>query len=148
MIGKMSERSIKDLYQSVILQHERQPFHYYKMDAPDVTLQAYNPVCGDQFQLFLKMEGQVVTEVSFQGYGCAISKASTSILAEKITGLSFSAIQLLVQHFQNIVTPDGSIYAEADPALQAFAAARQFPERLQCATLSWQALEKYLLDFM
>lgn len=142
----MEKRDLKDLYQSVILQHDREPFHYYKMEATDVILEAYNPVCGDQFRLFFKIEHQTVQEASFQGYGCAISKASTSVLIKKIQGISFDAIQLLLQDFQTIVAPKNLLQLEPDSELAAFAAARQFPERLPCATLSWEALEKYLQD--
>lgn len=140
----MEERNLSALYQSVILQHDRQPFHYYKMEMPDVILEAYNPICGDQFRLFLKIDNNAVQEVSFQGYGCAISKASTSILIQKIQGLPFDEIQLLLQHFQEIVTSESLLKENVNPDLMAFAAARQFPERLQCATLSWEALKKYL----
>mgnify|MGYP000635369000 CR=1 FL=1 len=134
-------RDLSSLYQKVILQHDRQPFHFQKMEAADVTLQAYNPVCGDQFQLFLKIENNQIQEAHFHGYGCAISKASTSILIKKIQNLPFSNIQQLLEQFQKIVSSE---VEESDEELAAFQAARQFPERLQCATLSWKALEQFI----
>lgn len=140
----MEERSLSTLYQSVILQHDRQPFHYYKMEMPDVMLEAYNPICGDQFRLFLKVENNTIQEASFQGYGCAISKASTSVLIKKIQRLPFDEIIILLQSFQETITSASLLKDEINPELAAFSAVQQFPERLQCVNLSWEALKKYL----
>jgi len=137
----MAERSISDLYKDVIKKHEREPFHYQKIENAKYVIEAYNPLCGDQFQLFLDLENGVVAAAHFHGYGCAISKASTSVLMKKMQGMSMEDVKALCQHFQTIVTAETN---EPDEELSAFAAARQFPERLTCATLSWEALENFL----
>lgn len=135
----------KQLYQEVILRHSNAPFHFEKWEEAPIVIEAYNPLCGDQFRLFLELEEGRVKRVSFHGYGCAISKASTSILVEKILGMSVEEIRRLTKEFYKIVRPDGGeLNAGADEELAAFAAARHFPARLQCATLSWEALEKEL----
>lgn len=137
----MSNRNLSELYQTVIKQHDREPFHYQKITNADYEIEAYNPLCGDQFRLLLQMENGVVKDAHFHGYGCAISKASTSVLVKKIIGSSIQEIQALLADFQNIVSAE---FDSSDEELTAFAAARQFPERLQCATLSWTALEDFL----
>lgn len=137
----MPERNLSDLYQDVIKQHDRKPFHYQKIETADYVIEAYNPLCGDQFSLFLNIENGRINEAYFHGYGCAISKASTSILVKKMQGLSIEKVQELCRHFQTIVTTETHAL---DEELRAFAAARQFPERLTCATLSWEALAKFI----
>lgn len=137
-------RDLASLYQTVILQHDRAPFHYQKIDHPSITVSAYNPVCGDQFKLFLKIENNVLQEAYFHGYGCAISKASTSVLIKKIQGLPILEIPPLLQSFLQLVTSSDPILENTDEELTAFAAARQFPERLPCAVLSWEALQEFL----
>ncbi len=135
------ERNLSELYQAVIRQHDRSPYHYEVLPTATHQAEAYNPLCGDQFQLFLTIEAGVIVAASFQGYGCAISKASTSVLMKNLQGLPMAEVSALLQHFQELVsgTTDSS-----DEALQAFAAARQFPERLSCTTLSWDALAQLL----
>lgn len=137
----MPERSISDLYRDVIKKHEREPFHYQKMEDAAHVIEAYNPLCGDQFKLYLQVENGVVTGAHFYGYGCAISKASTSVLMKKMQGMPVENLQALCRHFQEIVSTETP---EQDEELSAFAAARQFPERLTCATLSWEALADFL----
>lgn len=137
------DKDPKQLYQEVILRHSNAPFHFEKWEEAPLVIEAYNPLCGDQFRLFLELEGDKVVKASFHGYGCAISKASTSILIEKILGKTIEEIHQLALAFYQIVRPEGgTLEADADEELLAFAAARQFPARLQCATLSWEALEK------
>lgn len=137
----MSNRNLSELYQSVIKQHDREPFHYQKVEGADHEIEAYNPLCGDQFRLFLQIENGVIKDAHFYGYGCAISKASTSVLVKKIIGNSISGVHALLSDFHNIVSSEFDSY---DEELNAFAAARHFPERLHCATLSWTALEDFL----
>jgi nitrogen fixation NifU-like protein len=137
----MAKRNIADLYRDVIKKHEREPVHFQKIEDAEHVIEAYNPLCGDQFQLFLAIENGVISAAHFHGYGCAISKASTSVLMKKMQGMTLEEVSTLCQHFQTIVTAETD---EPDEELSAFAAARQFPERLTCATLSWEALENFL----
>ena len=132
-------RALSDLYHPIIQQHEREPFHYWKMTDADLTIEAYNPLCGDRFTLFLKIKDGRIQEASFHGYGCAISKASTSVLTKKIQGLPWTLVQEQCQAFYTFVMPE-QLPSGLDAEFEAFAAAKQFPERRTCATLSWDAL--------
>ncbi|HMO40795.1 MAG TPA: SUF system NifU family Fe-S cluster assembly protein [Saprospiraceae bacterium] len=137
----MAARDLKSLYKEVILRHDREPFHYQKMEAADFVIEAYNPLCGDQFQLFLFIENEAVKQAFFHGYGCAISKAATSVLVKKLTGMSLAKIRQLVATYQGVVRTG---QATDDAELAAFAGAQQFPERMDCALLTWAALDDFL----
>lgn len=140
----MSENP-KALYQQVIMQHNREPVAYEKRPEASIVIEAYNPLCGDQFKLYLEMGEGRVREVHFHGYGCAISKASASILVKKIRGKTVEEVRELIERFSRIVRPEGGAIPEnEDEEMAAFATAREFPARLQCAVLAWEALEKYL----
>ena len=137
----MAARDLTTLYQEAILRHDREPFHYQKMAAADFVIEAYNPLCGDQFQLFLFIENETVKQAFFHGYGCAISKAATSVLIKKLTGMPLANIRQLVATYQGVVTAG---QATDDAELAAFAGAQQFPERMDCALLTWVALDDFL----
>jgi nitrogen fixation protein NifU and related proteins len=150
----MATERLSDLYHKDIMQHNAQPYHYEKrLDAPHI-IQAYNPLCGDKFKLFLNIDNGIITHATFHGYGCAISKAASSVLIQKIENLPVSDALLLVKNYFlaiNTVTPrrdeTESIKGLADfedNMLKPFLAVKQFPERMACATLSWQALDEYL----
>lgn len=132
------------LYQTVIMHHNREPFHYEKHPEADIIIEAYNPLCGDQFKMYLELEDGQVRQAYFYGYGCAISKASTSVLMEKLEGLSIAEARALIDRFKKVVTPEATPPDDVDEEMAAFAAARSFPARLQCATLSWEALQRHL----
>jgi nitrogen fixation NifU-like protein len=137
-------KDLHALYQAVIMRHNREPYHYEKRPEAEVVIEAYNPLCGDQYKLYLNIRDGRVQHAHFYGYGCAISKASTSVLIEKLEGLRIEEIPELAKRFIQVVTPEATPPADVDEKMAAFAAARQFPARLQCATLSWEALLKYL----
>jgi len=135
----------KKLYQQLIMQHNREPVGYEKRPAASIVIEAYNPLCGDQFKLYLEVEKGRVIDVHFHGYGCAISKASTSVLVEKIKGMTLEQVGELTERFYRIVgLEEGAVPEDEDEALTAFATARQFPARRQCAVLAWEALQRYL----
>jgi nitrogen fixation NifU-like protein len=139
---------LKQLYKTQILKHSQNPFNEGKLEAYTHLIKAYNPVCGDQFDLYLNIIDQQVTEASFTGYGCAISKASTSVLTNQIIGKGKTEIDAFVADFLKLLDPNESQLPEeitADEELLAFAAAREFPERLSCANLAWLALIKDVL---
>jgi nitrogen fixation NifU-like protein len=139
------QKNLQSLYQTVILQHNREPFHYEKRPEAGLVLEAYNPICGDQYKLYLDIEENKVVNATFHGYGCAISKAATSILVQRIIGQSLDDLSTLFDTFFEVVNPpEEDAPVPADEELQAFAGTRQYPERLQCATLSWQALKDWL----
>ncbi len=142
----MNDR-LKALYKTQILTHAKSPFNEGVLEDYTHKLQAYNPVCGDQFDLYLKFEGGVIQKISFKGYGCAISKASTSVLTKQLLGKSKSEVKSLIELFLKIIDPESSESPESitlDEELLAFASAREFPERLTCANLAWEKLKEVL----
>ena len=136
---------LKQLYQSVILQHNNQPFRYEKREGSEYTLDAYNPLCGDHFQLYFDLEDGKVSRISFHGYGCAISKASTSVMVKHLEGQSLERALALCRAFEAVAQPETpAAEGEVTEDFEAFAAAREFPGRLKCATLSWEEMECFL----
>lgn len=140
----MTEK-LKKLYKTVILQQNNQPFHYEKKEEFSHQLDAYNPLCGDRFNVYLNLKEGVIADVYFHGYGCAISKASTSVLAKHLEGQTIEEALLLCKEFQQVVSPDIESITTKKEEFKAFAAAKDFPGRLQCATLSWEAVSNFLL---
>lgn len=136
------DSKLLQLYQGVILKHNNEPFHFEKRPTAQHVIEAYNPMCGDKFKVFLDIENGVVTNATFHGYGCAISKASTSVLMKKIQGQSLAeVVQLVKDYFKIIENTEG---VNQDEELTAFAAAKDFPGRLKCATLAWEAVDNFL----
>lgn len=138
----MTEK-LKQLYRSVILQKSKSPFQYEKRPEATHQIEANNPICGDRFTLYLDIREGLIEDASFYGHGCAISKSSTSILTEKIIGLSLKEAWVYCQKMKNIVDPTEPL-TDDEEDLIAFAGARDFPEREKCATLSWTLLGEFL----
>ncbi len=139
----MNDR-LKSLYKTQILTYAKDSTHEGELPNATHSLAAYNPMCGDKYTVYLVVKQQTVIEAKFKGYGCAISKASTAILVEKITGEPLSEVASLVALFLKIINADAEQQPEeltSDDALLAFAATREFPERKKCASLSWEVLE-------
>jgi nitrogen fixation protein NifU and related proteins len=136
------EQELNELYSPVILDHNQHPRHYQKRPEAGLILDAYNSLCGDKFKLYLDVQEGRVVQASFSGYGCAVSKAATSVLMEKIQGKTLEEVKDLVKGYFEVVKTDQESTDEED--LLAFAAAKKFPGRLKCAVLSWEALEEYL----
>jgi nitrogen fixation NifU-like protein len=134
------------LYQELILDHGRKPRNRRVMDAPTRTAEGHNPLCGDRMTLYVRLEGDVVKEVTFQGDGCAISQASTSLMTEAVRGKTLAEVEALFGRFHALVTgqaPEGDD-AEDLGKLRAFAGVAEFPMRVKCATLSWHTLNAAL----
>jgi len=129
---------LSELYQQVILDHSRSPRNFRKMDAANRTAQGHNPLCGDNVSMYLLMDGEVVKDVSFQGSGCAISKASASILTEAIKGKSKADVKALFNKVHEMVTTGRSNAPELGK-LAVFAGVHRFPARVKCAILPWHA---------
>jgi nitrogen fixation NifU-like protein len=140
----MSE--LEGLYQEVILDHSRRPRNFHPMTDADRHADGYNPLCGDRFTVYLKLEGDRITDISFQGTGCAISTASASILTEILKGKTRDQAKALFKTFHDLVT--GKTHAEGEtPALgklAAFSGVCEFPVRVKCATLVWHTLRNAL----
>jgi nitrogen fixation NifU-like protein len=136
---------LSELYQNVILEHNRSPRNYRVMDDADRTAQGNNPLCGDQVRVWLKMDGDVIKEVTFQGSGCAISKASASLMTAAVAGRSRGEVEALFERFQRLVT--GRLEpneAETLGKLAVFSGVSEFPIRVKCASLSWHAMKEAL----
>jgi nitrogen fixation protein NifU and related proteins len=139
---------ITKLYQDFILKRSQDDQYFEKRPTAQHTLEAYNPLCGDKFKLFLDVENEVISKATFHGYGCAISKASTSVLIEKIQNKTYNEALILIKTYFEVLNTEGSLLdknvSKIDADIQAFEVMQQFPERMTCATLSWQAA----LDFL
>ena len=138
------KESLKALYQKVILEHNKTPKFFYENEKADQVLDAYNPVCGDRFRIYLKMNGDKIKEVSFKGYGCAISKASCSIMVENIVGKTITEITQMHMEFMQIVKPNEGDEPPSNSVFEVFAAAKDFPGRLECVTLGWEEVIRFV----
>ncbi len=133
-----------ELYQEIILEHNRSPRNFHPMESPDREAQGYNPLCGDRLTVQLKLAGDRIADVSFQGSGCAISKASASLMTLAVKGKTTAEARRMFESFQRLVTGQGGAAADLPPRLAAFTGVREFPMRVKCATLSWHALKAAL----
>lgn len=136
---------LEDLYQEIILDHNRHPANFRAMDDADRSVEADNPLCGDRLRLFVKLDGDRIEDISFQGSGCAISVASASLLTERLKGATVGEAEDLFETVHRVLTQE---HPEADEAalgsLAALAGVRRYPMRVKCATLSWHALKAAL----
>ena len=136
---------LRELYQQVILDHNKNPRNFREM--PDATsrVDGYNPLCGDHYTVFLKTAGDTIEEVSFTGSGCAISKASASVMSSTVKGKSKDEAGQLFDTFHGLVTGEPSSLSTADLGrLAAFSGVSEFPARVKCATLAWHTLRSAL----
>ena len=131
----MSE--LNDLYQQVILDHNRRPRNRGKLPTANRVAHGDNPTCGDQCSVYLRLEGDRIAEISFDGSGCAISQASASLMTTQVKGKTAAEAELLFKEFHHIVTSGQAPEEISD--LAAFAGVHAFPARIKCATLGWHA---------
>jgi nitrogen fixation NifU-like protein len=140
----MSELS--ELYQQVILDHNKKPRNFRVIEGADRKAEGYNPLCGDQLTVYMDLEGDTVKDVSFEGSGCAISKASASMMTQAVKGKSREEAETLFNEFHRMVM--GELNEEAEPnhlgRLTIFSGVREFPARVKCATLSWHTMHAAL----
>ena len=140
----MSELS--ELYQQVILDHNKKPRNFHKLENANRRADGYNPLCGDQLNVYLHVEGDQVQDVSFEGSGCAISKASASMMTQAVKGKTKAEAETLFHEFHRMAT--GELDEENEPnhlgKLKIFAGVRDFPARVKCATLSWHTMRAAL----
>ena len=139
---------LRDLYQEVILDHNKSPHNYREMaDASRIAL-GHNPLCGDKMKLYVRIDGDRIADVAFQGSGCAISKASASIMTDAIMGKSLAEAETLYGKFHDLLTgpPDVKVDGAGLGKLAVFSGVREFPARVKCATLAWHTLQTVLKD--
>jgi len=129
---------VADLYQQVILDHCKKPRNFRELPQCTCSAQGHNPLCGDQLELFLKMDGDTIEEATFVGSGCCISKASASILTTTVTGKTRAQAEELFEIVRDMVT-SGKV-GEDMGKLAVFAGVHKFPSRVKCAILAWHAL--------
>jgi nitrogen fixation NifU-like protein len=134
------------LYQEVILDHNKNPRNFRPMEDATRKVEGYNPLCGDHYTIFVKTDGDVIQDVSFQGAGCAISKSSASVMTSLLKGKTKAEADLLFQSFHKLVTGelDAEKNAERLGKLAAFAGVSEFPARVKCASLAWHTLHAAL----
>lgn len=140
----MSE--LNELYQETILEHNKNPRNFREISDADKTADGNNPLCGDALRVYVDMEGDTVKDVAFKGSGCAISKASASMMTQVVKGKSKEEAELLFDEFHRMVL--GELDEETEEnhlgKLKIFAGVREFPARVKCASLSWHTLNAAL----
>jgi nitrogen fixation NifU-like protein len=132
---------LTDLYQEVILDHNRRPRNFHALADASHSAEGYNPLCGDRLTLYIKVDNGIVTDVAFQGGGCAISKASASLMTDAVKGKSITDAQALFDRFHRMVTTPPEEPVEDMGKLSALAGVREFPVRVKCASLAWHTLK-------
>ncbi|HJQ40105.1 MAG TPA: SUF system NifU family Fe-S cluster assembly protein [Thermoanaerobaculia bacterium] len=133
---------LRELYQQVILDHNKNPRNFHELADATRRVEGYNPLCGDHYTVFVRLSGDTIDEVSFTGNGCAISKASASVMSSTVKGKSTEEAGHLFDTFHRLVTGDASGLSAADLGrLAAFSGVSEFPARVKCATLAWHTLK-------
>jgi len=136
---------LQDLYQELILDHGRRPRNFKRLDGATRSAEGYNPLCGDKVKIYVKMDGDVLEDISFEGAGCAISTASASIMTETLKGKTLEEADELFHAFHDLVTgKQAQLDAPELGKLAVFSGVSEFPIRVKCATLSWHALRAAL----
>ncbi len=136
---------LRELYQEVILDHNRRPRNRGKLEEPTGFAEGHNPLCGDNIRLYLHTNGGRVDEVRFEGSGCAISTASASLMTEAIKGKTIEEIEAVFHEFQQMVTETGEATEHPDLGdLEVLGGVREYPVRIKCATLPWHTLQAAL----
>ncbi len=139
---------LRELYQEVILDHNKNPKNYGKLACANHTSEGYNPLCGDHINLYLQVEDGRIRDVSFEGSGCAISKASASLMTAELKGKSVVDAKHLFEKFQHLVTSSNAAEPDLDGLgkLAIFAGVREFPLRVKCASLAWHTMSAALAE--
>jgi len=139
----MSE--LDDLYQEVILDHGRKPRNFHKLDPADREAEGLNPLCGDHYKVYVRLAGGRITDVAFEGSGCAISKASASLMTGAVKGMTVAEAEGLFERFRTLVT-EGPDHVSLDELgkLVALKGVVAFPTRVKCASLAWHTLHNAL----
>jgi len=132
---------LSDLYQEVILDHNRRPRNFRALPGASHTAEGYNPLCGDRLTLYLKVANDTIEDVSFEGAGCAISKASASMMTDELKGRTIAEADALFARFHRMVTTPPDQQVEDMGKLSSLAGVREFPVRVKCASLAWHTLK-------
>jgi nitrogen fixation NifU-like protein len=133
---------LRDLYQETILDHNKRPRNFKKLEDANRSADGYNPLCGDKVKVYLRLEDGRVKDLSFEGSGCAISKASASVMTETLKGKTIEEVEAMFKRFRDLVTGKGECGDLGK--LVVFSGVCEFPTRVKCATLAWHALASAL----
>lgn len=134
---------VDDLYQETILDHSKRPRNHHAMGDANREAEGYNPLCGDKLRLYLKMDGNIVQDASFEGSGCAISTASASLMTDSLKGKTREEALALMERFHDLLTTDTPASRDLGK-LVVFCGVRDYPARVKCATLAWHTLRSAL----
>lgn len=137
------QQELRELYQQVILDHNKSPRNFRKIENPTYSLEGYNPLCGDNVTIYLLIdENNLIKDISFQGSGCAISKASASLMTSMLKGKSVEEAKQLFEKFHHLITAkvDEQINLDELGKLAVFSGVREFPARVKCASLAWHTM--------
>jgi nitrogen fixation NifU-like protein len=137
---------MRELYQEVILDHNKRPRNCYVMDCATRSADGHNPLCGDTVKVYLRIEDGVIEEISFQGEGCAICTASTSLMTESVKGKKIDDVKELFGEFHHMLTGVADEQGVELGKLQVFEGVREYPVRVKCATLAWHTLNAAIGD--
>ena len=135
---------LRELYQTVILDHYKKPRNYGRPEGADREAEGRNPLCGDHIKVYARVDGERVEAVGFEGSGCAISTASASLMTQIAQGKSKAEIEAIFTRFHDLLTGHGDVDPSSVGKLEVLAGVREFPARVKCATLVWHALRAAL----
>jgi nitrogen fixation protein NifU and related proteins len=135
---------LSDLYQEVILDHNRRPRNFRVLEAPTHQAEGYNPLCGDRLRLYVTVDAGTIADIGFQGSGCAISQASASLMTDSLKGRPVADARALFEQFHRMVTTPPDAEVQDLGKLSALAGVREFPVRVKCASLAWHTLKAAL----
>jgi nitrogen fixation protein NifU and related proteins len=136
---------LSELYQEILLEHNSKPRNFRKLEDANHTADGYNPLCGDQITLYLKVEGNVITDVGFQGSGCAISRASASMMTQSVKGQKLEKAEEIFDEFHKMLTSRGAdLDYDKLGDLDMLSGVAEYPARIKCAVLAWHTLHAAL----
>lgn len=135
---------LRELYQEIIIDHNRNPRNHHAMDDATTQANGFNPLCGDKLTVYAKLHEGLITDLSFVGCGCAISQASASLMTDALKGKTIEEAHDLFHRFHHMLTIDEEIQLSSMDKLSVLAGVKAFPARVKCATLPWHTLEAAL----
>ncbi len=139
-----ADGDLRDLYQEVILDHNKKPRNFGKLENANRKAEGHNPLCGDRLTVYMDLEGDRIKDIRFEGSGCAISKASASMMTSEVKGKTVEEAEKTFRKFHRMVTQEGDGDIEELGKLAAFSGVREFPVRVKCASLPWHTMEAAL----
>jgi nitrogen fixation NifU-like protein len=140
------DNELRELYQQVILDHNKSPRNFKKLENANHFAEGYNPLCGDRIDIYILVEGNIVKDISFQGQGCAISKASASLMSSLVKGKTLDEAEKIFEKFHSLVTAKLGDNPDIEDLgkLAVFTGVKEFPSRVKCASLAWHTMRSAL----